>query len=364
VNMMPFDIANLRTLPSYCQQYWPLIEICLSYVAREGKKTTGYLSIDERPTPIGKSQRREGLHVESPGLLPVVDKIVPSSAATASSRFVPGVEHHWGNGIMMRSEYLEGGIFLGSNLANTTAVWNCRIRDEHGDIIAPHGSIERCREVLGPPSHILDAGELVWLTDKTPHEALPRLSSSSSSSSPTPRRQFFRLVLGEVTAWFADHSTDNPTGYPVPSKVRIVVGNKYDLVPLLSASSRSRWIPGTAEEIKMLRKEKVLREVFCRAGLGHADLVTETEIRSIDELIRHSQGSPNDPDSFVSLAVKKMMSRLSSAYYERRQLAHLLRIAAEFLSSLQDDGTLAEDNSDEVSNRLLDRVGLMVIEDY
>jgi hypothetical protein len=123
-----------------------------------------------------ENYKHEVLHVESGGLLPFTQGI-------DSSRFVPGVEYTGGNGPMIRSERVEGEFFLGSNLANTTAVWNCRVRDEHGDIIAPHGSIERCRALLGPPSRILDAGELVWLTDKTLHEALvPRPSSAHHMS--------------------------------------------------------------------------------------------------------------------------------------------------------------------------------------
>jgi len=46
------------------------------------------------------------------------------------------------------------------------------------------------------------AGELVWMTDRTPHESLPLRAGT--------RRQYFRLVTGPVSGWFERHSTRNP----------------------------------------------------------------------------------------------------------------------------------------------------------
>lgn len=62
-------------------------------------------------------------------------------------------------GIMMRRERLESGIYMVSNMANTCAVWNCKVRDYDGSIIGMHGDIERLRPVLGSRS-LLDAGQL------------------------------------------------------------------------------------------------------------------------------------------------------------------------------------------------------------
>ena len=114
----------------------------------------GYLTIDERPVPTGTSQRRPGLHVESPGVMPLIQSADDLSEAaytiqTASGNFVPGAEHHWGGGLMMRNEYVEGGIFMASNIADTTAVWNCTINDEGGEFIGAHGDIEHFRLLLG-----------------------------------------------------------------------------------------------------------------------------------------------------------------------------------------------------------------------
>ena len=64
----------------------------------------------------------------------------------------------------------------------------------------------------------LDAGELIWMTDSTPHEALPQEESGY--------RQFFRVVTPNVSLWFSEHSTVNPK-VPLPSSVTVVRGNKF-----------------------------------------------------------------------------------------------------------------------------------------
>jgi hypothetical protein len=256
VNMMPFSLKKPKiTLPPCCHSYLPLINSCLRLID-PSDRAVGYLSIDERPVPNEMPQRRGGLHVESPGVLPILgeDNVIQSGM------FVPGIEHGWGNGLMLRSEYVHGGIFLGSNVAGTTAVWNTRVRNDGGDIVGSHGSIERCRDLLGPPTRSLEAGEIIWMTDKTPHESLPLPSR-------TQRRQFFRLVIGEVTAWFADHSTPNPTGFSPPSHVRIVYGNKYELYN--ASRCKPLWICGTHSEITSLRERKEVRELYHALGVGH-----------------------------------------------------------------------------------------------
>ena len=63
-------------------------------------------------------------------------------------------------------------------------------------------------------------GEMVWITDCTPHESLPLPAGKS--------RQYFRLVTSDVSVWYADHSTPNPLGIVPPENVKIVSGNKFD----------------------------------------------------------------------------------------------------------------------------------------
>ena len=63
-------------------------------------------------------------------------------------------------------------------------------------------------------------GEMVWITDCTPHESLPLKAGTS--------RQYFRLVTSQISIWYADHSTPNPLGIKPPKHVKIVHGNKFD----------------------------------------------------------------------------------------------------------------------------------------
>ncbi len=293
VNMMPFDLFDPETtLPTYLHGYLPLIYTCRQYnkhwnawvnelanddndneakdnddgydsgkeererdlaILGDIKRRIAYITVDERPTEIGKSQRREGVHVESPGSLRPQDCI-------DKYRYTPdlGWYHPWGMG-HTDAEYLVGGIFIASNMSNTTAVWNSRVHDTFGDIIGKHGSLERCRSILGEPSKLLKAGELVWMTDRTPHESLPIPIEEESN-----RRQFFRLVIGAISFWFADHSTANPTGFAVPDHVPIVHGNKFSLtkdIPVI-------WECGTKEEIEFAKKQAEFREKLYENGIG------------------------------------------------------------------------------------------------
>lgn len=284
-NMMPISLKNLnRTVPSCCVGYIPMIELCLSRMYTGWGQSVpsdmiGYLTIDERPCVPGNSQRRGGLHVESPGVLPTIDSI-DDLQYSLGGNFVPGAEHNWGNGLMMRDETFQGGIYMASNIADTCAVWNCRVNDRDGDIIGCHGNIERLRPILGPPTAKLRANDLVWMTDKTPHESLPLPENMAGV-----RRQYFRLVVGEVTAWFADHSTPNPLGVRPPPTVRIVSGNKFDIPATVLCCS---WRSGSEEELTAARDELELRSALHLYGMGHrADiLIQKTGIRSIRDLAK------------------------------------------------------------------------------
>eukprot|EP01040_Poterioochromonas_malhamensis_P017510 gene17510-20151_t len=268
VNMMPFDLFDPEgTLPSYVHGYLDMIKQCRSYVKsyvdmlyQKGEKhhelqfreearkrlnykdirnRIAYLTIDERPlSQAGASHRRGGVHVECPGALRSKE-IADKSIYTPDLSFY----HPWGLGQAI-DEFLVGGIFLASNVSDSTAVWNCRVHDTFGDIIGPHGSLERMREVLGPATKRLGGGELVWLSDRTPHESLPIEDGSI-------RRQFFRLVVGEIAFWFTDHNTRNPTGFEVPSYVPIIEGNKFEL---MKGKVAVVWESGNPQEIHIAKE--------------------------------------------------------------------------------------------------------------
>jgi hypothetical protein len=158
INMMPIDLLDLESIPTCCRGYISFISLVTSYISTRTRspKLIAYLSIDERPLSAGMPQRRAGLHVESPGFLPLL-----STSYISSGRFVPGAEHHWGHGLMTRDERIEGGIFMASNVSGTCAVWNCSVRNSDGSIVGPHGGIERLRPLIGPPS-LLEAGKVHW----------------------------------------------------------------------------------------------------------------------------------------------------------------------------------------------------------
>jgi hypothetical protein len=113
---------------------------------------------------------------------------------------------------------LHGGIFMGSTVSATTRVWDCQVA--HDSVFIDRlGAVERLRPFLGEGT-LLEAGDLVWITDLTPHEAVPLTQHACD-------RQFFRLVTERVSVWYAEHSTANPLGTVPPKSVRIVKTSKF-----------------------------------------------------------------------------------------------------------------------------------------
>jgi len=65
VNMMPFIMGQPDSIPAAYRQYWPLIKGC--NLSRSEEQKVGYLTIQESWVPARQSQRRRGLHIDSPG---------------------------------------------------------------------------------------------------------------------------------------------------------------------------------------------------------------------------------------------------------------------------------------------------------
>jgi len=148
----------------------------------------------------GKSQRRPGLHVDSPGIVKV---------GKSTEEFMA-----WGKGY--RLDQIQDGIFLSTNVSNSCRIWdNCNIEVVPG-IVGPHGDIEHFRPLLDK-GKLVKAGQLWWLSDVSPHESLPVEQDTY--------RQFFRLVVGPVGGWYAAHSTPNLLCVP---DVVVITGNKFD----------------------------------------------------------------------------------------------------------------------------------------
>ncbi|KAJ3282616.1 hypothetical protein HDU79_009795, partial [Rhizoclosmatium sp. JEL0117] len=138
VNMMPFEMTN----PDLG------VEDDVLYDNKEWGKI-GYLTIHESFIQEGTTQRRPGLHIESPGSLPNG----PPLKAHAYHRWYCWGGGKFGNGIEgdvdeFGKVNVEGGIFMASNLDNTCRVWDCLIRD-HGEVTFALGDIEHMRGVIG-----------------------------------------------------------------------------------------------------------------------------------------------------------------------------------------------------------------------
>jgi hypothetical protein len=225
INMMPFVLGDKQSLPADCHAYWPIIRRCLVADWTAATDSIAYLTIQESKVKKGKSQRRPGLHVEAPITVSKSssnqsERKVEQEAAVDQSVFgrsFPAVLEYWGRGIM-EDNAPAGGLFMCSNVDHSCRVWDAAIRAPES-VIGPLGSIEHLRSYLGPGRE-LRAGELVWLTDLTPHESLPVKQSCY--------RQFFRLVTGEVSVWYSQHSTPNPLGIKPPQNVRIIDQDKFE----------------------------------------------------------------------------------------------------------------------------------------
>mmetsp|Transcript_18520 Transcript_18520/g.34481 ORF Transcript_18520/g.34481 Transcript_18520/m.34481 type:complete len:402 (+) Transcript_18520:146-1351(+) len=206
VNMMPFILGQPESLPQDLRCYYDLIRSCPYVKEEEGK--VAYLTVQESDVHAGQSQRRRGLHIESPGFF---------NDDSNASAFTPGVEHPWGMGVFFGPDHYEGGIYFASNQSGTSRVWNALVDSSVPGIVNNGGGCEHLRPWIGKATE-LEAGELIWMTDRTPHEAIVQESPG--------HRQFFRLVMPYVNHWYSDHSTPNPK-VPLPDTVKIVEGDKF-----------------------------------------------------------------------------------------------------------------------------------------
>ena len=118
INMMPFIMGmafDESRLPTYLENYWPMIELCLSadlYRKDDHSFKTsaneigkiGYLTIEERLIEAGKSQRRAGLHTDNPGKILVNSNVLydGKEGSGCCEKYIESSKkyfrHHWGYG--------------------------------------------------------------------------------------------------------------------------------------------------------------------------------------------------------------------------------------------------------------------------
>lgn len=172
INMMPIIMGYPETIPEYLHGYLPLIQEC-SF--EKGKIV--FLTIDERDSPPQKSQRRPGIHTEA------------------------GATMTWGGGSWGGQKFGKSGIYM------TSTDGACKIWDTQTQLADLQG-----RVLIDLPDDLsfeCEPNVLYWMTDRTPHEALPSEKD----------RQFFRLVGPEVSMWYSKHSTPNPLGVEPNCKI-------------------------------------------------------------------------------------------------------------------------------------------------
>jgi len=296
INMMPFIVGETFSsskLPESVRPYWPMIKACLHpemsrawhhlwpkrlFPSEVGK--VNYLTIQESWVEQGASQRRPGLHVDRPGKVKIKnEKQEPYVKGRGSSQPYQG--HHWGQGCahyvptenMEEDRFvLRGGIYLASSLPSSCRAWNCSVEPA---AIGSLGNIEHMREALPGPGFELEAGQLYWLTDRTPHESMP-LSQRAY-------RQFFRIVTSQVSLWYKDHSTPNPLGVePDPAITRTVVGDKFSsegVEVVIEPGSVERRM----EEVEQQRKLDEKRCVWHRSYPGVCNCNQNTSDDSGDD---------------------------------------------------------------------------------
>ncbi len=210
VNMMPFIYGDISSLPPDLQCYEDCIKACPISSSEKGK--IYYLTVHESYVEPESSQRRGGLHIEAPGN--IHDYMTNS--------FSPGREHHWGVGFFYSPDKYEGGIYMASSVSDTSRIYDALVDNSVQDIVDEHGGCEYLRPLMEHAGTNLRAGQLVWMTDRTPHEALPQDVAG--------HRTFFRVVTSEISHWFAMHSTPNPK-VPLPENVVVVNTNKFVASP-------------------------------------------------------------------------------------------------------------------------------------
>jgi len=203
INMMPFIIGKKESIPAEYWQYWDMIESCKIPNSENGK--VGYLTIQESLVPAGQTQRRSGLHIESPGSF--------NEPGTYTNR-----RYDWGCGsVLSYRSSVSGGLYLATNLLESCCLWNVQIKDTPSSA-GELGDMEHMRDLLGEGEY-MEPERLYWLTDATPHESLP---------CPTEEyRQFFRLVTSSLSAWYPEHCTANPIVTPDPAVTEVVLGSKF-----------------------------------------------------------------------------------------------------------------------------------------
>lgn len=259
ITMMPFIVGDKNSLPKQIHRYYEsVIQKCPVSSVEVGR--VGYLTIREGLVYKDQNEYPKNLHIESPSLRRInrrktgkrhvqsssssTSKTAPQGSSQGEIRkplksasqglspspttsdsdssepesgcFKAAWEHSWGRGQFYTPDEYEGGLYMASNMDGRFQVWDALIVPNEGLADELNGKIEYVRPFLGK-STLMKKNELVWLSDRTPHEAMPIKEDGF--------RQFFQLVTSKVTLWYEDHYTPNPL-CPLPDHVEAIKGRK------------------------------------------------------------------------------------------------------------------------------------------
>lgn len=227
-----FDLD--ATLPAYLREYRDLIlELPVTrfdhdptdlFKYTDRKDRIVYLTVQESMVPVGKSQRRPGLHIERPLAVQRTGMIHPPSAASKSMYRSLA----WGLGCYTPYGGIPvDGIYMASNISDSCEVHPAQIKDpaEFTDI---YGGIQHAKDYLGN-GRKLKNNEICWMTDATPHESLPVVAPASDPTAEFVQRSFFRLVVGDISICYSKYNTQNPLG--IQPDCPVSDEDKYESMP-------------------------------------------------------------------------------------------------------------------------------------
>ncbi len=177
-NMLPFIIGDITSIPEKFRLYAPLIKASKPPQSLYGK--VGYLTITETEVYIGITQRKKGIHLD------------------------------FGKGGFISPKNEGEGIYIANNIEKSCMVWDTLIS---GSDSSKDGSCEHLRDSLGS-GKFLNPNTLYLIHENCPHESLPMVHNT--------KRQFFRLVIGEIQEWYEEHSTINELGIKPGSSCKII----------------------------------------------------------------------------------------------------------------------------------------------
>ena len=157
INMMPFIVGETFEsckLPDYVEPYWKMIQCCLKPEIYKGKwhawprkfhpsdiGKVYYLTIQESFVEPGTSQRRPGLHVDSPGKVELKNATAEDNVERGKGTAQGYGGHYWGMGCahIIDSNFewndeqclvVKDGIYLASSVKASCRVWNCQVAPE------------------------------------------------------------------------------------------------------------------------------------------------------------------------------------------------------------------------------------------